>query len=79
MPDMDGYQATIQLRLSEGSARHTPVIAMTAHATRDDREKCLAAGMDDYVSKPFRLQSLADTLQRWAPAAHDPARPRRPV
>jgi CheY-like chemotaxis protein len=77
MPKTDGYQATMQLRRREGSTRHTPVIAMTAYATTDDRERCLAAGMDDHVSTPLRLQVLADTLRRWVPAtAHDPMMPR---
>ena len=68
MPQMDGYEATIQLRRHEGSARRTPVIAMTAHAMQDDVDRCLAAGMDDYISKPLRFQVLADTLRRWIPA-----------
>jgi CheY-like chemotaxis protein len=77
MPKTDGYQATMQLRRREGSTRHTPVIAMTAYATTDDRDRCLAAGMDDHVSTPLRLQVLADTLRRWVPAtAHDPMMPR---
>ena len=68
MPQMDGYEATIQLRRHEGNARRTPVIAMTAHAMQDDVDRCLAAGMDDYISKPLRFQVLADTLRRWIPA-----------
>jgi PAS domain S-box-containing protein len=69
MPDMDGYQATAELRRRERDADgHTPVIAMTAQAMDGDRERCIDAGMDDFISKPMRHQDLADTLRRWIPS-----------
>ena len=71
MPELDGYDATRALRERE-RARHTrvPIVAMTAHALAGDREKCLEAGMDDYVTKPLRVEELRAALERWivAPA-----------
>jgi CheY-like chemotaxis protein len=64
MPEMDGYEAMTAIRAAEGSGRRLPVIAMTANAMEGDREMCLAAGMDDYVTKPIRVDKLVDALSR---------------
>ncbi len=69
MPVMDGFAATQELRLREAAGRHTPVIALTASAMASDRERCLEAGMDDYVSKPIRSEDLAVVLKRWVVGA----------
>ncbi|MEO7039141.1 MAG: PAS domain S-box protein [Candidatus Elarobacter sp.] len=66
MPEMDGFAATRAIRAAEhGSGRHVPIIAMTASAFKEDREACLAAGMDDYLSKPVRINDLRGMVERW--------------
>lgn len=69
MPVLDGYDTTRELRRREGSERHTPVVALTANALAGDREKCLAAGMDDFVTKPIQGEVLAQVVERWVPTA----------
>ncbi len=74
MPTMDGFDATRRIRSQEHAAgKHTPIVAMTAHAMRGDRERCLDAGMDDYVSKPVSRTALEQALTRcagWLPEPH---------
>jgi two-component system, sensor histidine kinase and response regulator len=71
MPEMDGYDASRKIREHEASSfpgngkPHIPIIALTAHAMKGDRELCIAAGMDDYLPKPFNREQLAETLGRW--------------
>ena len=70
MPEMDGLDATRAIRMQEKSTGlHVPIIALTAHAIRGDRERCLAAGMDDYISKPIDRQDLVNALERVAEPA----------
>ncbi len=70
MPEMDGFETTAAIRAGErGTGRHLPIIAMTAHAMQGDRERCIAAGMDSYISKPLEVRALLELLERVAGAA----------
>jgi signal transduction histidine kinase/CheY-like chemotaxis protein len=66
MPEMDGFEVTARIRQMEGDAASTPIIALTANALPGDRERCLEAGMDDYIPKPLQMARLAEVLGRWA-------------
>jgi CheY-like chemotaxis protein len=81
MPEMDGFEVAAALRERERvTGKHLPLVALTAHAMRGDRERCLQAGFDGYVSKPIRFQDLFDTIDRLAPvAATPPPLPGEPV
>lgn len=67
MPEMDGYTATQEIRKIEAlnAGVHVPIVAMTAHALKEDREKCIASGMDDYISKPIRMKDIEAVVSRW--------------
>jgi CheY-like chemotaxis protein len=67
MPEMDGYAAAETIRRLEHGPRRVAIIAMTAEAIGDARDRCLAAGMDDYIAKPVKLESLTESLRKWAP------------
>jgi signal transduction histidine kinase/CheY-like chemotaxis protein len=72
MPEMDGFEATRRIRERERGSRRLPVVAMTANAMVGDRERCLAAGMDDHIPKPVRMDVLHRALSRWLPAGAVP-------
>ncbi len=67
MPEMDGFAATAAIRATDTNGSRPPIIAMTANAMQGDRERCLAAGMDDYLTKPINPEQLYATIERWLP------------
>jgi PAS domain S-box-containing protein len=74
MPEMDGFEATAAIRAQEReTGKHLPIIAMTAHAMQGDRERCMAAGMDDYIAKPIKFRELTDLLEKLSEAAQEKA------
>lgn len=82
MPVLDGYEATAEIRRLQEGSPHTPIIAVTASAMKSDRQRCLDAGMDDYITKPLSVEAVAGVLARWAPDPSNPnllGDPARPV
>ncbi len=73
MPELDGYETTREIRRIEQRGPRMPIIAMTANAMQGERERCLAAGMDDYLTKPLRQRTLKDTLARWVTGRPTPS------
>ncbi len=68
MPVMDGYEATAEIRRQEGAARRSPIVAVTAHSMTGDRERCLDAGMDGYLTKPITFDALMAAVERYGAA-----------
>jgi CheY-like chemotaxis protein len=75
MPELDGYDATRAIRRGDAGNPNVPVIAMTANAMQGDRERCLEAGMEDYIAKPVRQKELLAVLERWLPGSTRPEAP----
>ena len=76
MPEMDGFEATARIRAALAGRRRIPILALTANASDADRQRCLEAGMDAHLSKPLKLERLAEALATWGPT---PAEERRPA
>jgi CheY-like chemotaxis protein len=79
MPDIDGFEVTRRIRDVEGTERHLPVIATTAHALDGDRERCLASGMDEYLTKPIQFDELFAALERVARQSNTPPQDNAPT
>ncbi len=78
MPEMDGFEATRRIR-ADARLRGMPIVAMTAHAMKGDRERCLEHGMDDYLTKPVKADALEETVQKWLPGAKTQRKPVEPA
>ena len=72
MPRLDGYATTKEIRLREGSIRHTTIVALTASAMKEDRELAMVAGMDDFLSKPVRKEQLSAKIAHWTQELSNP-------
>jgi CheY-like chemotaxis protein len=72
MPEMDGYEAATAIRGLSGASATTPIIAMTASAMPGDRQRCLDAGMDDYISKPVQRDNLESIVEKWLVQSRSP-------
>lgn len=69
MPEMDGFEACREIRNRDLGGTRIPIVAITANAMKGDRERCIASGMDDYVSKPFKQDDLRAAIEKWIPVA----------
>jgi CheY-like chemotaxis protein len=67
MPEMDGYEATLEIREREGRSKHTPIVAITALAMESDRERCLEVGMDDCIVKPIKKEVVFEMIKKFCP------------
>ena len=75
MPEMDGWEATARIRAALAGRHRIPILALTANASDADRQRCLDAGMDAHLSKPLKLERLAEALATWGPATPAERRP----